>query len=116
MLERKYAAYVARKHLERHDELDRERENELKRMEERRQRYVREPWLMIADTYRKAFCCAGNDDWLAWLKSACNEFGVRAVEAWHDEALDAAAKPDSWYFLREFLNKCATKAREEEQP
>jgi hypothetical protein len=117
MLPRRYAVHVVEKHLERHAELDRDREAEEKHMEERRKRYVNEPWLWLRDSYQvRLRYCADNPDYLAWTKAACQEFGARTVEDWHEQAVTAPRGPAHWYALREFLNQRATKARQEQQP
>jgi hypothetical protein len=118
MDERRYAAHVARKHLEHHAELERERAAQEKRIEERRKRYIAEPRLMIRDEFYRSFNVSFRDMevWDEWLRAACQEFDVRTVEAWHLEAEQAGAKPDNWHFLRLFLNKCADKARQDRQP
>jgi hypothetical protein len=85
-------------------------------MEERRQRYIREPWLMIRDEFRQSFPGIDGEIWERWIEAACAEFDVRIVREWHEQARNAAAKPDNWHFLRLFLNKCADKARQDQQP
>jgi hypothetical protein len=118
MVPRQYAVHVVRQHLKRHDELDRERDHQREQLAARQRRYQAEPYLMVLHTFQRCFgIYREGDHWEAWLKAACEEFGVRTVEEWHEQASNAAAKPDNWVFLKLFLNKCATKARDEiEQP